>query len=524
MALWTPSNLGTSKCVAWFDASSISVADGAAVETWTSSEGNSVSATQTNSAKRPLYVATSTISGKPAVAFDGASSNFDHLFFSDSGLNVGTSGSLLCCFIGNANDGTSLSFGGITRGSSSGSSLSLLYQNNNTNLQLGFAGTSDIISSSNFPSGTTGTAYRSLVFGRHDGDLMLRYIGTEISDQSDASSGNATTTNYAIGSQYYSGGCEGEIAEIIYLSGLSLSEIQQVEGYAAHKYGLTAHLPSDHPYKNFPPTFTLPTVYWTGAGNLGDVSDASNWSDSAAPTASKKCVFNSTSSSITGGTLTAGEVRFTDGFSGNLGTSAAPIQITTDLLSIGADDASINVNSSSIADIYIAGNGRGVHIEGTATTITVESLDDITLNLTTITTLEVRHESGAGGMISTQAASNVNIGYGGNVIGQGNLGTVEIFQGGYLFQDVGSDINILSLYGGECLFHGAEIVRATSKIYSGLLTTRSNERNSVEMNSVAIYPNGTLDVSENPLTVFDGALTSYGGTVILGDGNTVAIS
>jgi hypothetical protein len=44
------------------------------------------------------------------------------------------------------------------------------------------------------------------------------------------------------------------------------------------------------------------------------------------------------------------------------------------------------------------------------------------------------------------------------------------------------------------------------------------------MNAIKIYPNGTLDVSDSPLTEFSGAITSYGGTVILGDGYTVAMS
>ena len=294
MVDWTPSDLGTSKCAAWFSADSLSsLSNGDAVATWTSSEGNSISATQSNADKRPLYVATSTISGKPAVNFDGASSNFDDMQFTASALNVGTSGALLCCFIGNANDGTSLSFGGITRGSSSSTSLSLLYQNNNTNLQLGFAGTSDIISSSNFPSGTTGTAYRTLVFGRHDGKLMLRYLGNEISDQSDASSGNATTTAYAIGSQYFSGGCEGEIAEIMYLVNPTLKDIQKVEGYAAHKYSLTGSLPSDHPYKTNAPQRavawdpsklsggTLTAWYKADSLSLSDGDAVSSWTDSS---------------------------------------------------------------------------------------------------------------------------------------------------------------------------------------------------------------------------------------------------
>lgn len=524
MALWTPSNLGTTKCVAWFDASSISVADGAAVETWTSSEGNSVSATQTTAAKRPLYVESSTVSGKPALAFDGSSSDFDHLLFTDSDMNVGTTGSLLCCFIGNANDSTSLSFGVLTRGDNSAKSIQLLYQNNDAGIQISVGTVSDVISNSNFPAGTTGTDYRSLVFGRHSDNLMMRYIGDELSDQADASSIDLSTTNYAIGSAYFSGGAQGEIAEMIYLSGLSVSEIQQVEGYAAHKYGLTASLSSDHPYKNFPPTFTLPTVYWIAGGNPAAVDDPDNWSDNLVPDASKKCVFNDTASVITTGTLTAGEVRFSNGFEGNFGTAAAPLDITTDVLSINAPEASVNVDAQSIADIYIGGNGRGVHVEGTATDVTVESKDPVTLSLTSIQRLEVRHDSGAGGVISTQSATNAVVGYGGNVEGNNDLSGVKVYEGGYLFQHAGSDINGLQIFGGSVLFHGTDISRTTNKIWGGILTIRGTTRHQVDLDDFAIYNGGTLDLSDSPIADFSGNLTVFGGKVVLGDGYSVAIS
>ena len=50
------------------------------------------------------------------------------------------------------------------------------------------------------------------------------------------------------------GGFGGKMREIIsfdeYLSAASRLEI---EGYLAHKWGLTAELPSDHPYKNDAP-------------------------------------------------------------------------------------------------------------------------------------------------------------------------------------------------------------------------------------------------------------------------------
>ena len=42
--------------------------------------------------------------------------------------------------------------------------------------------------------------------------------------------------------------------EIIVLhSAPSTDTRQRIEGYLAHKWGLTANLPSDHPYKNVGP-------------------------------------------------------------------------------------------------------------------------------------------------------------------------------------------------------------------------------------------------------------------------------
>ena len=250
---WTPTDLGTSVCAAWFSADSLSsLSNGDAVTSWTSSEGNSVAATQGTAAKQPTYVQTSSVSGKPAVNFDGAS-DFDQLLFTKSTLNVGTSGSLMCLFIGNANDGSTLSFGGITRGSSSVTSIQLLYTNNNSFLQLSLGSTSKTSASSNFPAGTTGSAYRAIAFRRQDGKFALRYLGNELSDQA-ADSTDLSGTDYNIGSSYFSGGCEGEIAEIMFLVNPTLTQIKQVEGYAAHKYSLTSSLPANHPYKYNPPT------------------------------------------------------------------------------------------------------------------------------------------------------------------------------------------------------------------------------------------------------------------------------
>ena len=47
---------------------------------------------------------------------------------------------------------------------------------------------------------------------------------------------------------------KGDYAEMMYLSSSAdVTDFRLIEGYLAHKWGLTASLPNDHPYKNSPP-------------------------------------------------------------------------------------------------------------------------------------------------------------------------------------------------------------------------------------------------------------------------------
>ncbi len=45
----------------------------------------------------------------------------------------------------------------------------------------------------------------------------------------------------------------GDIYEILITGTLTTDQRRQIEGYLAHKWGLTANLPTGHPYKNTPP-------------------------------------------------------------------------------------------------------------------------------------------------------------------------------------------------------------------------------------------------------------------------------
>ena len=49
-----------------------------------------------------------------------------------------------------------------------------------------------------------------------------------------------------------SGDCDW--GEIVFLEAPTQAESDKVEGYLAHKWGLTANLPSGHPYKTSMPT------------------------------------------------------------------------------------------------------------------------------------------------------------------------------------------------------------------------------------------------------------------------------
>ena len=62
---------------------------------------------------------------------------------------------------------------------------------------------------------------------------------------------------------------DGEIAEVVCFQGdVSEADRQKVEGYLAHKYGLSEKLPSNHPYKNVVPGGSYSSGKWYG--NTGD--------------------------------------------------------------------------------------------------------------------------------------------------------------------------------------------------------------------------------------------------------------
>lgn len=112
------------------------------------------------------------------------------------------------------------------------------------------------------PSSATGIASASLNAGADllsatvsatDANLYVRgTLGTPLT-QASASASNRPFTVGALDASTYR--LNGIIAELVVTAAvLSEANRQKLEGYLAHKWGMAANLPSNHPYKNAAPT------------------------------------------------------------------------------------------------------------------------------------------------------------------------------------------------------------------------------------------------------------------------------
>ena len=91
---------------------------------------------------------------------------------------------------------------------------------------------------------------------RFDFSATVQADGTSSPGYNDSLSDSSVTTTLNIGARNNGASLamDGELHElIIFNEPLSQANREKVEGYLAHKWGLTNNLPSDHPYKYEPP-------------------------------------------------------------------------------------------------------------------------------------------------------------------------------------------------------------------------------------------------------------------------------
>jgi hypothetical protein len=130
---------------------------------------------------------------------------------------------------------------------------------------------------------------------------------------------NALATSYQTSSATYTigdgfpYGTFSYIAEILcYNYEITVSQRQEIEGYLAHKWGLTTSYPAAHPYKKFPPSSAIPFLPTNFSG-------CALWLDAADPDGTGIVPANNT-------TLSTWRDKSANGYSGT--SSGSPLLVT----------------------------------------------------------------------------------------------------------------------------------------------------------------------------------------------------
>lgn len=261
---WTPSAISTSLWLDASDAGTITTVSGA-VSQWNDKSGNSRNATQSTSGSRPT-VSAAAQNSLDALSFDG-SNDFMSLA---SALAAASSGSFDVYFIGKPDTtsrNSTYTGGGIVRRHAANDAAG--------NWSTGIRSTGAAVVGHHLTSGDNANG---IVFGgsiTSNANTLISWsynasggstsaqqwtirinAGSPVTESTGATSTAWGTGNGEIGRGYAGVGYyyKGLVYEIIICaSEPGTSDRQKVEGYLAHKWGMTANLPSDHPYKTTAP-------------------------------------------------------------------------------------------------------------------------------------------------------------------------------------------------------------------------------------------------------------------------------
>lgn len=246
MALWTPADITTELWLDGDDASTITESGGQ-ISQWDDKSGNARHATQATSANQP-FTYPSAIGGLDAVDFYNPDSNFMTLGTALNGLTQATVYIVIWLYDGLPATAAKSGLWTFTNG---GAETQFPDPSNNINDSFG----STARKATGSPSASLTSARIYCVHSR-SGDWTSWIDGVQHYTTATNTFGIAGT-NYigrsADGSDYYLTAAVGEIVVVEGSGAPSTSDRQIMEGYLAHKWGLTANLDAGHPYKSAAP-------------------------------------------------------------------------------------------------------------------------------------------------------------------------------------------------------------------------------------------------------------------------------
>jgi len=300
---WTPAGITTAL---WLDASDSDTitASAGAVSQWSDKSGNSNDFVQSSSTKQPA-TGVQSIGGLNALSFD----NGDYLDTSSLGLST----SAMAIFVYNPNGDTGYSVFGDTAGAVNDSwdrwtNDSNTYAHNFRTSRLGPLTLS-------IPS-STGENMLAYMADSSNPDYKIRLNGNETYSNTAAFTfaNNINRIGHSFDGAAY---LNGFLGEVVIVDNFSLPDIQKLEGYLAHKWGLVANLPEGHPYKSATPGAPSATVNLNATATDADGNALTTvWSVADGPgsvTFGNTALVNTTATFSTTGTYT---LRLTadDGF------------------------------------------------------------------------------------------------------------------------------------------------------------------------------------------------------------------
>ena len=251
-SVWNPSMIQTALWLDAADASTITTVSGA-VSQWNDKSGNGRNASQATAAARPALT-TSALNNRNVLTFSPATTA-DFLQCSTSPISgtgsftlltvaktASTSFSYLC-----GQGGSNAGDPGLGIATTSGGYYGFIQDS-----------TRQILTTIGSSSADGNYKIRSDLFNRSS-NWELYINGSSVGSESiSARSGTLTgSTPFYVGvySNASSGFWDGQVCEIIIIPTATSAGIRQkLEGYLAHKWGLTANLPAGHPYKTVAPT------------------------------------------------------------------------------------------------------------------------------------------------------------------------------------------------------------------------------------------------------------------------------
>ena len=242
---WDPSLITTALWLDAADASTVTTVSGA-VSQWNDKSGNSRNATQATAGDRPALT-TAGQNGRNVITFDGSND-----FMEFSGLTLNDNNTFVFSVYNRTAAGThSLDVGSITQAAVAERGYGNWWFTDNVLYSIL---RSTAAGSHGSASTATGATLNSLA--RNSAGTQAWRNGTALGTRQTSGNTSNPVLNQ-IGRQGISAAfnyTNGFIAEIIVgRFDINDADRQKVEGYLAHKWGLTADLPADHPYKVNPP-------------------------------------------------------------------------------------------------------------------------------------------------------------------------------------------------------------------------------------------------------------------------------